>query len=197
MRVVGGIWRGQSFDAPEGRDTRPTTDRTREAIASMILSQMNLDLSGASVLDLFAGSGAMGIELLSRGARHATFCERNRKTAALIKKNLSALAGRGGPWQVIAKDAAQLAKVATAATAPLEGAPFSIVFLDPPYKMEGEKVWQMVFDLKAAGLLSRDVLVVYEHAATSPAEVPAGVRVVKSRTRGISCVDLMRFEECA
>ena len=72
MRIVGGKWRGRQIEAPDGRDvTRPTTDRTREQIASMILSAAGLDLSGTSVLDAFAGSGAMGLELLSRGAARA------------------------------------------------------------------------------------------------------------------------------
>ena len=73
MRIVGGKWRGRQIEAPDGRDvTRPTTDRTREQIASMILSAAGLDLSGTSVLDAFAGSGAMGLELLSRGAARAS-----------------------------------------------------------------------------------------------------------------------------
>ena len=68
MRIVGGMWKGRSIDAPWGRDTRPTTDRTRESIASSVLSLFDLSLEGLSVLDAFAGSGAFGIEMLSRGA---------------------------------------------------------------------------------------------------------------------------------
>ena len=92
MRIVGGKWRGRQIEAPDGRDvTRPTTDRTREQIASMILSAAGLDLSGTSVLDAFAGSGAMGLELLSRGAARATFLDRDRRAVARIKRTDSSL----------------------------------------------------------------------------------------------------------
>ena len=92
MRIVGGKWRGRQIEAPEGRGTtRPTTDRTREAIASMILSARGLDLTGDSVLDAFAGSGAMGLELLSRGASHATFVDRDRRAAARVRRSAEAL----------------------------------------------------------------------------------------------------------
>ena len=98
MRIVGGKWRGRQIEAPDGRDvTRPTTDRTREQIASMILSAAGLDLSGTSVLDAFAGSGAMGLELLSRGAARATFLDRDRRAVARIKRTASSPGGR--PWR--------------------------------------------------------------------------------------------------
>ena len=85
MRIVGGKWRGHPLEAPEGRDvTRPTTDRTRESIASMVLSAFGLDLSDVSLLDAFAGSGAIGLELLSRGAASATFVDRDRGAVMLL-----------------------------------------------------------------------------------------------------------------
>ena len=85
MRVIGGRWRGRHLDAPEGRGvTRPTTDRVREAMASMVLAACGLSLTSVHVLDAFAGSGGLGIELLSRGAASATFVEMNRKSAAVV-----------------------------------------------------------------------------------------------------------------
>ena len=91
MRIVGGKWRGRQIEAPEGRGvTRPTTDRMRESMASMILSARGLDLSGESVLDAFAGSGAMGLELLSRGAAHATFVDRDRGAVARLRRSAQA-----------------------------------------------------------------------------------------------------------
>ena len=79
MRIVGGKWRGRSIQPPKGYAlTRPTAERTREAIASSILAAFGLNLENASVLDAFAGSGAMGLELLSRGAAHATFVDQDR-----------------------------------------------------------------------------------------------------------------------
>ena len=90
MRIVGGKWRGKPFDAPSGRDvTRPTTDRVREAMASMVLSAYDLDLSGVSVLDAFAGSGAIGLELVSRGAGSATLVDSDRRNAQLLRATVS------------------------------------------------------------------------------------------------------------
>ena len=98
MRIVGGKWRGRAIEAPRGRDvTRPTTDRTRERVASMVLSAMGLDLSGRSVLDAFAGSGAMGFELLSRGAARATFVDRDRRAVALVRRTAASLGARPAP----------------------------------------------------------------------------------------------------
>ena len=91
MRIVGGEWRGRPLEAPEGRGTRPTTDRMRETIASMVLSAFDLDLDGVSVLDAFAGSGAMGLEFLSRGARRCTFVDSDRKAAGVVRRNVAAL----------------------------------------------------------------------------------------------------------
>ena len=89
MRVVGGIWKGHPLEAPQGRSvTRPTTDRVREALASMMESAFGLDLSGRHVLDAFGGSGAFGIEMLSRGMEEATFIDQDRKAAARIKQIL-------------------------------------------------------------------------------------------------------------
>lgn len=88
MRIVGGEWKGHPIEAPEGRDvTRPTTDRVREAVSSMLMSARGLTLDGASVLDAFAGSGALGLELLSRGAAHATFVDLDRGACARVRRN--------------------------------------------------------------------------------------------------------------
>ena len=93
MRIVGGIWRGRALAAPEGRDvTRPTTDRTREQMASMVLSAFDLDLSDVRILDAFAGSGAIGLELLSRGAAHCTFVDADRKA---VDKAMAAMKKEG------------------------------------------------------------------------------------------------------
>ena len=95
MRIVGGKWRGRNIQPPKGYAlTRPTAERTREAIASSILAACGLNLENVSVLDAFAGSGAMGLELLSRGAAHVTFVDQDRKTAARIQKNAQSLGAR-------------------------------------------------------------------------------------------------------
>ena len=97
MRIVGGMWRGRRLFEPSGSDvTRPTTDRVREAMASMVDSALPEGIEGARVLDAFGGSGALGIEVLSRGAASATFFEADRRAAQLIRKNLD-LVGAGAP----------------------------------------------------------------------------------------------------
>ena len=105
MRIVGGMWRGRALEAPEGRNvTRPTTDRTRESMASMVLSAFDLDLSEVRMLDAFAGSGAIGYELLSRGARSCTFCDADRKAVARIKRNGQALGAAREAHAVVGGD---------------------------------------------------------------------------------------------
>ncbi len=101
MRIVGGEWRGRLIDSPKGRDvSRPTTDRVREAIASMLESALPEGIEGSRVLDAFAGSGALGLEVLSRGAEHAVFFDLDRSAAALVKRNLAKLSCAPARFQV-------------------------------------------------------------------------------------------------
>lgn len=186
MRIVGGKWRGRQIEAPEGRGTtRPTTDRTREAIASMILSARGLDLAGASVLDAFAGSGAMGFELLSRGAERATFVDRDRRAVARIRRSAAALGA--GPDEVRALGG----DVFSLAARGLLGAPFDVVFLDPPYAVAAERVSTLVDDLVESGQLAPDAVVVYERAAEAGGLRCPALEHVRTREHGISAVDLL------
>ncbi|HVY44643.1 MAG TPA: 16S rRNA (guanine(966)-N(2))-methyltransferase RsmD, partial [Minicystis sp.] len=123
MRVIAGALGGRRLVAPPGRATRPTSDRVREAVFSALG-----DVEGAVVLDLFAGTGALGIEALSRGAAHATFVENARASLAALRENLAAL-GLGATSSVIAQPAARA--VASLAGAP--GPAFDLVLVDPPY----------------------------------------------------------------
>ena len=186
MRIVGGKWRGRQIEAPEGRDvTRPTTDRTREQIASMILSAAGLDLAGTSVLDAFAGSGAMGFELLSRGAERATLVDRDRKAVARIRRSAQALGAAPGELAAVAGDVFRLAEAGR-----LAGAPFGVVFLDPPYAVDAADVSALVASLAAGGQLAEGAVVVYEHASDRDGLDVAGLVPKKSKTRGITAVDL-------
>lgn len=186
MRIVGGRWRGRQIEAPEGRGvTRPTTDRTREAVASMVLSARGLDLAGCSVLDAFAGSGAMGLELVSRGAARATLVDRDRRAAARIRRTASALGAAPGEVVAVAGDVFALAARG------IEGAPFDIVFLDPPYAVAAERVSALMDELAATGQLARGAVVVYEHAADAGPLACAALAPARSRTRGITTVDLL------
>lgn len=188
MRIVGGRWRGRAIEAPEGTGTRPTTERTREALVSMVLSASGLDLSGVCVLDAFAGSGAVGLELLSRGAARCTFVERNRRTARIVRSNARSLDALDSVT-VICADATRLA------SGPIEGGPFALVVLDPPYAMDAQRVSQLVDGLARGDMLTKRALVVYEHERRRPELSLAGFSVLRERTRGITTVTLFRREE--
>lgn len=188
MRIVGGKWKGLAVEAPEGRGTtRPTTDRNRERIASMILSAAGLDLTGARVLDAFAGSGAMGFELVSRGAASATFVDLDRRAVARIRRTAErSLRADASEWRALAGDACSLAEQGR-----IPGGPFGVVFLDPPYAVEASRVAALVRALAARGALERGAIVVYERSAKSPGIEGAGLELAKSKSQGITAVDLM------
>lgn len=188
MRIVGGKWKGLAVEAPEGRGTtRPTTDRNRERIASMILSAAGLDLTGTRVLDAFAGSGAMGFELVSRGAASATFVDLDRRAVARIRRTAErSLRADASEWRALAGDACSLAEQGR-----IPGGPFGVVFLDPPYAVEASRVAAIVRALAARGALERGAIVVYERSAKSPGIEGAGLELAKSKSQGITAVDLM------
>lgn len=188
MRIVGGKWKGLAVEAPEGRGTtRPTTDRNRERIASMILSAAGLDLTGTRVLDAFAGSGAMGFELVSRGAASATFVDLDRRAVARIRRTAErSLRADASEWRALAGDACSLAEQGR-----IPGGPFGVVFLDPPYAVEASRVAALVRALAARGALERGAIVVYERSAKSPGIEGAGLELAKSKIQGITAVDLM------
>ncbi len=127
MRIVAGRHRGRRLAAPEGRATRPTADRTREAVFNVLGHGLGLDLDGLSVIDLFAGSGALGLEALSRGARRAVFVDRDRASLRAVRRNAATL-GEVANVLALGIDASRLPPPPRAA-----GAPFGLAFLDPPY----------------------------------------------------------------
>ncbi len=162
MRIIAGSARGRSFDAPAGRDTRPTLDRIKEAIFGSIQFQV----PGATILDLFSGSGNMGLEALSRGAAEAICVDASPVCAALIRKNGEKL-GLGDGLQVLNADyrAALSAMIA-------QGKQADIVFLDPPYAsgFAAEAV-KLLF---REGLVKEHGVVIVEHAWDQPPEPGEG-----------------------
>ena len=190
MRIVGGMWKGRSIDAPWGRDTRPTTDRTRESIASSVLSLFDLSLEGLSVLDAFAGSGAFGIEMLSRGAACCTFVDAGRQAIRTVKGNLASLGAAPASYRIITGDI-----FAAVAGLSSQGAPFDLVFLDQPYAMPAAEVARLLESLSAAGCVTMDGIAVYERASAAPMIVTPCATLIRSKRLGETAVDYYRIGE--
>ena len=164
MRVVAGTRRGRRFAAPTGRGTRPTSDRVREALFSSLAEA----IPGARVLDLYAGSGALGIEALSRGAAAVTFVEHDRRASAVIRRNLEVLdldVGVGG---------GVLQHSCAAFCAEPTGGPFSLVLADPPYAVPLRSVFDQVADLWTAAALDPSARVAVERSRRDPALASSG-----------------------
>jgi 16S rRNA (guanine966-N2)-methyltransferase len=126
MRIVAGKFRGAKIEAPKGLATRPTSDRVRQALFNVLEhGAPDFDFEGARVLDLFAGSGALGLEALSRGARFCLFIEESTAARAAIRRNVEAL-GLTGATKIWRRDATKLGPAGTLA-------PFDLIFCDPPY----------------------------------------------------------------
>src|SRR4051795_7231327 len=128
MRVVGGRLKGRNLASPSSRDIRPTADRLRESLFNILLHSYDDPLAGARVLDLFAGTGALGIEAISRGAAFALFIDNGAEARALLRNNVETL-GLGGVTKVHRRDDSHRGPAHP-------GEPFSLVFLDPPYRMK-------------------------------------------------------------
>jgi 16S rRNA (guanine966-N2)-methyltransferase len=155
MRIVGGKLRGRPLRGPTSQDLRPTADRLRESLFNVLAHAYGDPVAGARVLDLFAGTGALGLEALSRGAAFALFVEEGAQARALIRANVESL-GLGGVTRLFRRDATRLGPAH-----PL--APFSLVFLDPPYgKGLAEKALAAARD---GGWLAPEALIVVEEAA--------------------------------
>ena len=182
MRVIAGRLGGRTLKAPRGRETRPTSDRVREALFSALG-----DVAGARVLDLYAGTGALGIEALSRGAARATFVESARPALAALRENLASL-GLEGDARVVARSV-----TACASGGALPG-PFDLVLADPPYAALAD-VPPAVVALVGGGALAPGARVVVEHASRDPAPTIAGLVPRPSRTYGDTAVTIYDREE--
>ena len=151
MRIIGGLYKSRLIEMPKGTDIRPTQDKVRQAVFNILQ-----DVNGMAVLDLFAGSGACGIEAISRGARHATFVENNSKCIQAINGNLQALKVNVNQYSVVRVGADKAVSRLEA-----EGQIFDLVFLDPPYYEDLAKKCLITID--ACDILAQSALVVVEH----------------------------------
>lgn len=156
MRIIGGAWRGRRLASVGTGDAsahlRPTSDRTRESLFNILVNRFEDPITDARVLDVFAGTGALGLEALSRGAAEAVFLENGRKAQSILRENLTLLDAKA---RVIARDARR--------PGPCPGAPFDLMFLDPPY---GKGLGELALDA-LRDWLAPEALVVWEES-TAP-----------------------------
>lgn len=174
MRIVGGAFRGRPLATPKTDAIRPTTDRAREAVFNVIAHRYGDHLDGARVLDLFAGTGAFGLEALSRGASYGVFIEESAEGRGLIRTNVEAF-GLSGRTKIFRRDATGLGDAGTLQ-------PFDLVFADPPYgKGLGELALVAARD---GGWLKPGALCLVEEAAATPFQPPAGFTLDERRDYG-------------
>ncbi len=173
MRVIGGSAKGRRLAAPRGRDTRPTTDRVREAVFNILGDAVR----DAAVLDLFAGSGALGIEALSRGARSAVFSETGPEALRCLRRNLEDLGFESQSSVIKADSLVYLRKMAS------ESGSFDLIFADPPYTMDTVFYRSLLDMLAGKGILEPRGRLVLEHPARGGelATPPEWIQVVHRR----------------
>ena len=183
MRVVGGRLKGRNIASPQTQAIRPTADRLREALFNILIHAYDNPVLDARVLDLFAGTGALGIEAVSRGAGFTLFVDNGAEARALLRNNVEAL-GLGGTTKVYRRDAADLGPAH-----PVE--PFSLVFLDPPYRMKlAEKA---LASLRDGGWLTPDALLVVEEAKSAEFKAPERFEELERRAYDDTEFTFLRF----
>src|SRR5262245_53575423 len=171
MRIVGGRLRGRALAAPKSQAIRPTADRLRESLFNILAHAYGDPVSGARVLDLFAGTGALGLEAMSRGAAFALFIDDGAEARALLRENVEAL-GLGGATRIFRRDATRLGD-------PGKLEPFSLAFLDPPY---GKGLAQQALaSARADGWLVPDALCVVEEETAAAFQPPDGFEQLERR----------------
>jgi 16S rRNA (guanine966-N2)-methyltransferase len=186
MRIVAGRHRGRRLLAPPGETVRPTSDRAREALFNILshgqLAAEGIPFAGAAVLDAFAGTGALGLEALSRGAGEATFIEQDREALATLRRNIAML-GEGDRARIVPGDATRPPRAPSA---------YALAFLDPPYRSGLAAAALTALD--AAGWFTPDALAVVELAAREHLAPPTGFNLVDERVYGAARLLFLRRE---
>lgn len=184
MRIVAGRFKGRPLATPKDHRTRPTSDKVRESVFNLIAHGAEFPpLDGARVIDLFAGTGALGFEALSRGAQYALFVEDSASARALIQQNIEAL-GLQGITRIFRRDATKLGRAGARDR-------YRFAFLDPPYgKGLGDAGMKALLE---GGWLAADSVVILEEHADAPVSWPAGVEVLDRRRYGDTAVYFARY----
>lgn len=184
MRIVGGSFRGRSLKAPQSHAIRPTSDRLRESIFDILAHAYGDPVRDANAIDLFAGTGALGLEALSRGAARVLFVDDGAEARALLRANIESL-GVGGVTRVFRRDATKLG------LAP-PGEVFSLAFLDPPYGKGLAS--RSLGSLVSGGWLAPNALIVVEESAQGEVAMPDGLALKDSRRYGDTQIIIARKE---
>jgi 16S rRNA (guanine966-N2)-methyltransferase len=184
MRIVAGKFRGKALLSPSDDSIRPTSDRARESVFNILSSRIGVHLDGLKVLDLFAGTGALGLEALSRGASGAVFVDTGAESRGIIRDHIEAF-GIAGIAKLLRRDATALGPAGTMG-------PFDLVFLDPPYaKGLGE---QALVSLRDGNWLAKDATIVLEEGAEVELALPGGFTLDDRREYGAAAVHFIRAQ---
>ena len=186
MRIIAGKYRGRKLKSPPSLQTRPTSDRLRETLFDILAPR----IKGARFLDLCAGSGAVGIEALSRGAAHVTFVDRSRKMYALIETNLKSLNVSDDEIEVVSREALESLR----RRANQEAVPFDIIFFDPPYSMDYEAVLDYVSEHATRMLVEGGVMIVEHHRKRDLKGEFGALQRSRMLKQGDSCLSFYRTD---
>lgn len=205
IRIIAGMYGGFTLDVPKGTATRPTTDRVREAWASTAASLLESGFIGAHALDVFAGSGALGLEAISRGAESVVFCENNRIALQVLKNNIKKI-DRQVNAEVISQNVFSEHAIALVAAK----GPYSLVILDPPYAVRPEKIINLICQLYEYGALKSGCLITYEQSnevekgnnfdrsnsdkMTTGSMIPQWLQSVVKKRYGNTVIDYLEFD---
>ncbi len=184
-RIIAGDFRGRRLDVPKGRDVRPTTDRMRERLFSILTHHRYPEMEGARVADLFAGTGALGLEALSRGAAHVTFVEQARPSLHALRINIATLKAEQ-TTKVFAGSATRL---------PKSSEPFDFIFMDPPYRQD--LILPALKSLERQGWITAGSAVICELATDETVEVPNNFELLDDRAQGQQRILILGVSETA
>lgn len=183
MRIVAGKFRGKQLNSPSDGSIRPTADRVRESMFNILSSRLGPVFEGLRVLDLFAGTGALGLEALSRGASHVTFVDTGAEARGLIRDHIEAF-GAGGVAKLLRRDATALGVPGTLGK-------FDLVFLDPPYGQGlGERA---LSEIATHGWLADGAMIVFEDSVDAAVTIPEGFTLDDRREYGAAAVLFLTF----